>query len=79
MRLPVWPKRSTPSGATRWPTTPPSQLSDAGAASQNLVLAGTALGLAAALVTDFYDAEMASILGLGGKGEWPLCLVTVGV
>lgn len=54
-------------------------LLDAGAASQNLVLAGTALGLAAALVTDFYDAEMASILGLGGKGEWPLCLVTVGV
>ncbi len=54
-------------------------LLDAGAAAQNLVLAAAAQGLAAALVTDFYDAELMGILGLGGKGEWPLCLVTVGV
>ena len=54
-------------------------LLDAGAASQNLVLAATALGLAANLVTDFYDSDVVSLLGLGGKGEWPLCLVTVGV
>ncbi|MFA5550208.1 MAG: SagB family peptide dehydrogenase [Trueperaceae bacterium] len=53
-------------------------LLDAGAASQNLVLAATALGLAANLVTDFYDSDMVALLGLGGKGEWPLCLVTVG-
>lgn len=54
-------------------------LLDAGAASQNLVLAATALGLAASLETDFYDADLVSLLGLGGKGEWPLCLVTLGV
>lgn len=54
-------------------------LLDAGAACQNLVLAATALGLAASVVTDFYDADVVALLGLGGKGEWPLCLVTVGV
>ena len=54
-------------------------LLEAGAASQNLILAATALGLAANLVTDFYDADVVSLLGLGGKGEWPLSLLTVGV
>ncbi len=54
-------------------------LLDAGAAAQNLVLAGTALGLATAMITDFYDADVVSLLGLSGRGEWPLCLVTVGV
>lgn len=54
-------------------------LLDAGAASQNVILAAAALGVAANFVTDFYDAELASLLGLGGRGEWPLCLVAVGV
>jgi SagB-type dehydrogenase family enzyme len=54
-------------------------LLDAGAACQNVVLAATALGLAAQVVTDFYDADIVALLGLGGRGEWPLCLVTVGV
>lgn len=54
-------------------------LLDAGAAAQNLVLTATALGLAANLITDFFDADLVSILGLGGKGEWPLCIVTLGV
>lgn len=54
-------------------------LLDAGAAAQSLVLAASALGLASSFVTDFYDADVTALLGLSGKGEWPLCLVTVGV
>lgn len=54
-------------------------LLDAGAAAQNLVLAGAALGLATHLITDFYDEDVAALLGLDGRGEWPLCMVAVGV
>ncbi len=54
-------------------------LLDAGAAAQNIVLTATALGLAATMITDFYDADVVAMLGLGGKGEWPLCIVTLGV
>lgn len=54
-------------------------LLDAGASAQNIVLAASALGLAAGLVTDFYDDEVAALLGLDGRGEWPLCLITIGV
>lgn len=53
-------------------------LLDAGAAAQNVVLAASSLGLSAEMVTDFYDDELATLLGLDGRGEWPLCLVAIG-
>lgn len=53
-------------------------LLDAGAAAQNVMLAASALGLAATFLTDFYDDELSSLLNLDGRGEWPLCLVAIG-
>ncbi len=53
-------------------------LLDAGAAAQGLVLAASALGLAATYAADFYDDELAKLLKVDGRSELPLCLVTVG-
>jgi len=51
---------------------------EAGAAAQNVVLACTALGLAAQFVADFYDDELTALLNVDGRGELPLCLVAIG-
>lgn len=51
---------------------------EAGAAAQNAVLAGTALGLAVHFVADYYDDELADLLNVDGRGELPLCLVALG-
>lgn len=51
---------------------------EAGAAAQNVVLAGTALGLAVQFVADYYDDELADLLNVDGRGEMPLCLVAIG-
>ncbi|MBW7916081.1 MAG: SagB family peptide dehydrogenase [Trueperaceae bacterium] len=53
-------------------------LLDAGAAAQELVLAGTALGLAVGYAADFYDDELAALLTVDGRGEVPLCFLTIG-
>lgn len=54
-------------------------LMDAGAAAQNLTLAAVSLGLAATVITDFYDDEVTELLGIKGRAEWPLTLIAVGV
>jgi SagB-type dehydrogenase family enzyme len=51
---------------------------EAGHASQNLLLAGTALGLSVQPVVTFYDDELAFLLGLQGNRELPLSVVLVG-
>lgn len=51
---------------------------DAGAAAQEAVLAATALGLAAHFIADFYDDELAELLQLDARSEFPLCLVAIG-
>jgi len=51
---------------------------DAGAAAQDAVIAGTALGLATHFIADFYDDELAVLLQLDSRNEYPLCLVAVG-
>lgn len=53
-------------------------LMDAGAAAQNLTVAAAGMGLAARLITEFYDGEVTELLGLKGRAEWPLCLVALG-
>lgn len=51
---------------------------DAGAAAQDAMLAGSAMGLATNFVADFYDDELTRLLQLDGRNEHPLCLVAVG-
>ena len=51
---------------------------DAGAAAQDAVIAGTALGLATHFIADFYDDELVDLLQLDSRNEFPLCLVAVG-
>jgi SagB-type dehydrogenase family enzyme len=52
---------------------------DAGHIGENLHLAGTALGLGCCAVGAFYDDEVAGVLGLVGKDEFPVYLSAVGV
>jgi len=51
---------------------------DAGAAAQDAMVAGSAMGLATNFIADFYDDELAQLLQLDGRNEHPLCLVAVG-
>ncbi len=51
---------------------------DAGAAAQDVMVAGCAMGLATNFVADFYDDELAELLQLDVRNEHPLCLVAVG-
>lgn len=51
---------------------------DAGAAAQDAVIACTALGLASHFIADFYDDEVAALLQLDARSEYPLCLVAIG-
>lgn len=51
---------------------------EAGHAAQNLLLAGTALGLSVQPIVTFYDDELAFLLGLAGNREIPLMTILVG-
>jgi len=51
---------------------------DAGAAAQAAALAAVAMGLAARMVTDFYDDELAELLKVDGRDEHPLCALAIG-
>ncbi len=51
---------------------------EAGTAAQNVLLAGTALGLSVQPIVTFYDDEMAFLLGLAGNREVPLVVILVG-
>lgn len=51
---------------------------DAGAAAQDVMVAGSAMGLATNFIADFYDDELAELLQLDGRNEHPLCLVAIG-
>jgi len=51
---------------------------DAGAAAQDVMVAGCAMGLATNFVADFYDDELSELLQLDSNNEHPLCLVAVG-
>ncbi|HZJ10564.1 MAG TPA: SagB/ThcOx family dehydrogenase [Trueperaceae bacterium] len=51
---------------------------DAGAAAQDVMVAGSAMGLATNFIADFYDDELTELLQLDGRNEQPLCLVAIG-
>ncbi len=52
---------------------------DAGHIAENLHLAATAMGLGCCAVGAFDDEDVAGILGLDGKDEFPVYLSAVGV
>jgi SagB-type dehydrogenase family enzyme len=51
---------------------------EAGFATQNILLAATALGLSVLPVSTFYDDELSFLLGLNGNRELPMCVILVG-
>ncbi len=51
---------------------------EAGYAAQNVLLAGTALGLSARAISTFFDDELSFLLGLQGNRELPLTVILIG-
>jgi SagB-type dehydrogenase family enzyme len=51
---------------------------EAGFAAQNVLLAGTALGLSVRASSTFFDDELATLLGLQNNRELPLIVILIG-
>jgi SagB-type dehydrogenase family enzyme len=51
---------------------------EAGYAAQNVLLAGTALGLSVRSISTFFDDELSFLLGLQGNRELPLNVILIG-